>query len=78
MKKLMIAATFFAMPAFAQESATQSQDALEMPDHVKHSIAPLRAYGDRLDKAIAAIEAQWQLPRWADCEQDESAQSPAS
>ena len=78
MKKLLIAATLFAMPAYAQGVPEQSEIPASMPEHVQQSIAQLRAHGDRFEKAIAAIEAQWILPQWSDCDQETQAEAPGS
>jgi hypothetical protein len=37
-----------------------------MPEEVRTNIEDLRQYGDRFEKVIAAIEAEWAKPMWAD------------
>ncbi|MCP5088333.1 MAG: hypothetical protein GY952_16195 [Rhodobacteraceae bacterium] len=84
MKALIVTAAtlFIALPAMAQETTITKEEFQPMPAHVQASIEELRKYGDRFEKSIAAIEAQWQNPSWsfeADCADEELAQvEPAS
>jgi len=68
MKTLMIAAATLtiSMPAFAGDAKPTEFDFQPMPEEVRANIEELRQYGDRFEKVIAAIEAQWAKPIWAD------------
>lgn len=62
----VVTAAVIGMPAFAQDTTSFETNLLPMPEHVKTSIAELRKFGDRYEKAIAAIESQWSKPLWID------------
>lgn len=55
-------------PCLAQDQIEPTEGLLPMPEHVKANIEELRTYGDRFEKAIIAIEAQWAKPVWTDCD----------
>lgn len=73
--KTIIATTIalvISTPAYADGSASVDSELRPMPEEVKANIEDLREYGDRFEKAIAAIEAEWAKPEWSegsDCEQ---------
>jgi hypothetical protein len=79
MKTLAIAAAIlFALPALADEKPLDEFQVRPMPESVKARIAELRSHGDRFEKAIAAIERQWLLPAWSDCDHLGTFDQPAS
>ncbi len=66
MKTLIYAALALAIsvPAFAQDRQSLDAGLCPMPEEIKAKIEELRQYGDRFEKAIAAIEAEWEKPTW--------------
>ncbi|MDH5798065.1 MAG: hypothetical protein OEZ19_05830 [Paracoccaceae bacterium] len=66
MKTLMIAVAVLTIstPAFAKDAKPAEFDLQPLPEEVRANIEELRQYGDRFEKAIAAIEAQWAKPMW--------------
>ena len=75
MKTLMYAAFALAisLPAYAQDSQSLDAGLRQMPEQVRANIEKLRQYGDRFEKVIAAIEAEWAKPMWAggiECQDD--------
>ena len=68
MKTLIYAtlALTISLPAFAHDSQSLNTGLRPMPEEVRTNIEDLRQYGDRFEKVIAAIEAEWAKPMWAD------------
>lgn len=69
MKALVLAITLIsATPVLAQNAIEIDTGISPMPEHVRARIEELRMHGDRFAPVIAAIEAEWTKPSWAECD----------